>query len=546
MHRPDALHIALTQVAALTAQVAALTAELAAVREAASAERAGLMTALEASTKERAALTAKINVLIKRIDKLIAEAKKAGRPVPTEGDPAAPAPKPAPEPAPAPAPAPSPGQASTLDDRPKPPTAPERGPKKTRKAAETTPQPEIPVSTETVRPDTCAHCNGSRLSNKETDELELKDYVPGYFRYRRVARVSCRCSDCGKVTTPPVPGMCLPKARYTAGFAAWIIYCKFALHLPLERQLRDLARMGHKTTNARLSNMVLRCLELVESVADVIFRQVMSGTHCHSDATGFPVLAPGSDSTHLGQIFCFSWGKLVALRYAADKKGVTFAMLAERFRGTMILDASSTHNAALATGRIIEAGCNAHGLRKFREAKDSDAILAAEGERWISSWFDEERRARERELSGQELLEWRTEHIQPLVDKFRTWLDAVHPTVLPRSPLAEATRYYRNHWTALTHFLKDPLVPLDNNFAERSLRGHAVGRNNWYFAGSDLAARLSAAARTLVVTAQLEGLDVLAYLTWLLERAAACREGGGLYADLTPAAYKKAQERVAG
>jgi hypothetical protein len=145
--------------------------------------------------------------------------------------------------------------------------------------------------------------------------------------------------------------------------------------------------MGHKTTNARLSNMVLRCLELVEGVADVIFRQVMSGTHCHSDATGFPVLAPGSDSTHLGQIFCFSWGKLVALRYAADKKGVTFAMLAERFRGTMILDASSTHHAALATGRIIEAGCNAHGLRKFREAKDSDAILAAEGERWISSWF---------------------------------------------------------------------------------------------------------------------------------------------------------------
>ena len=544
MHRPDALHIALTQVAALTAQVAALTAELAAVREAASAERAALMTALEASTKERAALTAKINVLIKRIDKLIAEAKKAGRPVPTEGDPAAPAPKPAPEPAPAPAPAPSPGQASTLDDRPKPPTAPERGPKKTRKAAETTPQPEIPISTETVRPDTCAHCNGSRLSNKETDELELKDYVPGYFRYRRVARVSCRCSDCGKVTTPPVPGMCLPKARYTAGFAAWIIYCKFALHLPLERQLRDLARMGHKTTNARLSNMVLRCLELVEGVADVIFRQVMSGTHCHSDATGFPVLAPGSDSTHLGQIYCFGWGKLVALRYAADKKGVTFAMLAERFCGTMILDASSTHHAALATGRIIEAGCNAHGLRKFREAKDSDAILAAEGERWISSWFDEERRARERELSGQELLEWRTEHIQPLVDKFRTWLDAVHPTVLPRSPLAEATRYYRNHWTALTHFLKDPLVPLDNNFAERSLRGHAVGRNNWYFAGSDLAARLSAAARTLIVTAQLEGLDVLAYLTWLLERAAACREGGGLYADLTPAAYKKAQERV--
>jgi len=92
----------------------------------------------------------------------------------------------------------------------------------------------------------------------------------------------------------------------------------------------------------------------------------------------------------------------------------------------------------------------------------------------------------------------------------------------------------------------DPQAPLDNNFAERSLRGHAVGRNNWCFAGSDLGARLSAAAQTLIVTAQLEGVDVLAYLTWLLERAAASREGGGLYADLTPAVYKEAQKRVAG
>ncbi len=73
-----------------------------------------------------------------------------------------------------------------------------------------------------------------------------------------------------------------------------------------------------------------------------------------------------------------------------------------------------------------------------------------------------------------------------------------------------------------------------------------MGRNNWYFAGSDLGARLSAAAQTLIVTAQLEGVDVLAYLTWLLERAAACRESGALYAALTPAAHKEAQERVAG
>jgi hypothetical protein len=92
----------------------------------------------------------------------------------------------------------------------------------------------------------------------------------------------------------------------------------------------------------------------------------------------------------------------------------------------------------------------------------------------------------------------------------------------------------------------DSLVSLDNDFAERSLRGHARGRNDSPFAGSDRAARLSAGAHTLIVTAQLEGVDVLADLTWLFERAPACREGGGLDADLTPAAQKAVQERPAG
>ena len=73
-----------------------------------------------------------------------------------------------------------------------------------------------------------------------------------------------------------------------------------------------------------------------------------------------------------------------------------------------------------------------------------------------------------------------------------------------------------------------------------------MGRNNWQFAGSDLAARLSAAAQTLIVTAQLDGVDVLAYLTWLHDHTAACREGGALYAALTPAAHKEAKKGVAG
>ena len=213
------------------------------------------------------------------------------------------------------------------------------------------------------------------LSNKDSDEVTFIDYVPGYLRRRRVRRIRCRCADCAQVTTPVIPGACLPKTHFTAAFVASVLYNKFALHLPLERQRRDLARMGYPMSSSQLSDLVQRSLAELQGVADALFRQLMAGSHCHSDATGLPVVTPDKDKTHLGQMFVFCWGNVAAFRYAPDKTGSTFAGLVERFDGTLVLDASSTHDEALSTGRVTWAGCNAHGLRKFRDAKDSDPAL---------------------------------------------------------------------------------------------------------------------------------------------------------------------------
>ena len=507
----ELLLAAQAQIAALLEQVGALTAQLAASQAEAREERLKLQLTIEA-------LVAKIEAL----------AARRGKPTspPLVVPPSAPPPE--------------------LDSRPLPPAKPlaEEGVKKRRAPRARPTLPQAPL--ETVRPERCDRCGGTQLLAKDTTRRELVDWVAGYVQQRVVALTRCRCVDCGEVTSPAVPGACLPKTHFTAALVAHLLHGKYTLHLALERIRGELARQGYPMASATISDVVQRALHELRGVARAVSKTVQSLPYNHSDATGLPVVLDDHDRTHLGQMFFFGWGKLAAFRYSPDKEGASFKRILGPFRGTMVLDASSTHNAALEDGSVRWAGCNAHGLRKFRDAKEVDPVLAAEGERWIASWFDKDREAQEQGLHGSELLQWRQRHIAPLVKGFKAWLTLVHPTVLPRSPLAEATRYYANYWRPLTAFLRDPNLPLDNNFAERSLRGHAVGRNNWYFAGSDLAARLSAAARTLVVTAQLEGLDVLAYLTWLLERAAACREGGGLYADLTPAACKKAQERVAG
>lgn len=490
------------------ASVAALTAELAAMRV------------------ERAEMQAKLDAMTAKLDAVLAKKRKKAAPAQP------------PEPAPPP---------SSLDARPQPPAKPETDTEdRARKPRTKLPKPVLPTTEETVRPDVCAHCGGSRLQQKDSSETELIDYVSGYVRRRKIRRIRCRCADCAKVTAPEVPSACLPKTHFSAAFVAWVVYQKYALHLPLERIRGDLGRQGYPMSSSSISDLTQRALDELAGVADALHREALSGSYLHSDATGLPVVRPDLDHTHLGQMFFFGWGKLAVFRYAPDKKAETFQALLGDFQGTLVLDASSTHNLALEDGSIRWAGCNAHGLRKFREALESDPVLGAEGERWIASWFDQERVARERGLVGPELLAWRQEHIGPLASGFLRWLALVHPTVLPRSPLAEATRYYANYWRPLTAFLRDANLPLENNFAERNLRAQAVGRANWLFAGSDEAATNTAVAYTLVQTTKLHGLDSLAYLTWVLGRAARCRDGGGLYRGLTPAMYQEAQQRERG
>jgi len=514
------------RVTALLAQVAALNARLDAVTAQAEAREA-------AAAAERAKLQVTVDALFAKLEEVLAKkSKKSGKGAPAGADTSRGGAAPAPD---------------ALSNRPQPPAAPPKDEEeKPRKARTSKPAPDLRSRAETSRPTACLYCNGTRLLAKDTDVRSLIDWVAGYLEERIVTLTRCVCADCGKITAAPVPGACLPKTRYTASFGAHILYCKYRLHLPWERIAGDLASQGHAVAPSTISDLGLRCLDELLPVAQVIWAQVRAFTHNHSDATGMPVITPGKNKTHLGQMFVFGWGKVVAFRYAKDKEAATFVRLLGKFRGTLVLDASSTHNDALAQEGIVWAGCNAHGLRKFTAAKASDPELATEGERWIASWFDKEREAKERGLTGPALLAWRKEHIGPLTQQFKRWLALVHPTALPKSPLAEATRYYVNYWRPLTAFLRNPELPLDNNFAERNLRAQAVGRNNWLYAGNHEAAECAAVAYTLIQTAKLHGLDVRAYLTWALERVAAGRTNPSIYATLTPMAYEEAKKREAG
>src|SRR5215213_5761749 len=158
-----------------------------------------------------------------------------------------------------------------------------------------------------------------------------------------------------------------------------------------------------------------------------------------------------------------------------------------------------------------------HARRKLYElAAVSKAPIAAEAVRRIDGLF-----AIERDISGkpaEERLAVREERAKPLVLELEAWLRVQHARVSPKSETGKAIAYALNHWKALTRFLGDGRICLSNNAAERALRGVAVGRRNWTFAGSDRGGERAAAIYTLIETCKLNGVDPQAWLADVLAR----------------------------
>ena len=260
-----------------------------------------------------------------------------------------------------------------------------------------------------------------------------------------------------------------------------------------------------------------------------------------TDGTGLKVIVPKLPAAHNGYVELYRNREIAVFQYEADKAGDSVAAKLQPFRGTLTADAEHRFNAVYATGRVIEAGCNAHGRRKFRDAEDTQPILAAEGGAFLGAIYGEEEAAQKLGLNGDALREHRQRRIRPIADDFARWLHAVDPTLLPSEPLAAAIRYYDNHGDALFRFVDDPDVPIDNSPTEREFQNVAKLRLNMLFAGSTEGAHRACVLLGIVATCRAQGVPVQAYLTWAFERLGTHRDVFALPLDqLTPAAFKAA------
>jgi transposase len=435
----------------------------------------------------------------------------------------------------------------SFEQRPKPPPKP-AAPDSPKTRVRPTGRKPVPSHLEAeehaLRPDACERCGSTALDAADVVVEEKHHVVKEHQRRRIVRRTTCRCRACGARTTPrslPAP---YERSKVTCEWLAWLVYSKFVLLTPLDRIRRDLAERGIPIAMSTLVSLIERAADLLGPIDGLHWRQLLSSNWMATDGTGLKVLIPQLPAAHNGYIELYRNRELAVFQYEADKISDNVVSKLAPFRGTLTADAEHRFNAVFASGKVKESGCNAHGRRKFRDAEETQPVLALEGGQFIGAIYGEEEKAQKLGLTGDALLNYRQQFIRPIVNNFEDWMRAVESTLLPSEQLAIAIRYYKNHKDALFRFVEDPDVPIDNSPTEREFQNVAKLRLNMLFAGSTEGAHRACVLLGIAATCRALGVPVQAYLTWAFERLGTHRDEFGLELhEMTPAAYKRSQAR---
>jgi hypothetical protein len=318
-----------------------------------------------------------------------------------------------------------------------------------------------------------------------------------------------------------------------------VLTSKYADHLPLYRQSEIYAREGVELSRSTLADWVGGASHLLNPLVSALADYVTSGSKLHADDTPVPVLQPGRGTTKTGRLWTYvrddrnapnaptdkagaETGKqsipepaAVWFAYSPDRKGEHPANHLKDFTGILQADGYAGFDRLYASGEIYEAACWAHVRRKFFDLHALQASpLALEALNRIGALYKIESEIRGKPPDERRRI--RQLHTQPLMHELKAWFEQTLLRVSKKSELALSIRYALTRWVALTRFIDDGRVEIDNNAAERALRCVALGRKNFLFAGSDAGGERAAAIYSLIGTAKLNGLDPEAYLRYVI------------------------------
>ncbi len=376
-------------------------------------------------------------------------------------------------------------------------------------------------------PTACPCCNG-KLAKLGEDITETLEVIPRRWKVIQTVRERFACRACEAISQPPAPFHPIARGRAGPDLLAMILEAKFGQHLPLNRQSETYAREGIALDTSTLADWVGACTATLSPLVTLIEAHVLAAGRLHGDDTTVPVMAKGKTVT--GRLWTYVRDDrpfagpappAAIFYYSPDRTGEHPRRHLARYAGILQADAYAGFKGLYAEGRqpgpVTEAGCWSHGRRKlFDLAQLARAPLAAEAVRQIDAIFEAERTING--VPAEQRLAVRQTRVAPLVTDLEIWMRGVRATMSRHADVAKAMDYMLKRWSTFSRFLEDGRICLTNNAAERALRGVALGRKAWLFAGNDRGGERAAAIYSLIMTAKLNNVDPRAWLADVLRR----------------------------
>lgn len=414
-------------------------------------------------------------------------------------------------------------------------------------------------------PAACSCCGSDRIVKMGEDITETLEVVPRQWKVVQTVREKFTCRDCETISQPPAPFHPTPRGWAGPNLLAMIAFEKFGQHQPLNRQAERYAREGVDLSLSTLADQLGAVTETLKPLHALIEAHVMAAERLHGDDTTVPLLARGGTKTARlwtyvrdDRPFSGTAPPAVVFKFSRDRGGEHPTGHLKGWRGILQADAYAGYNQlydpSRKPGPVTSALCWSHSRRKFFELADVEANIrkgksakeispiAFEAVQRIDALFDIER-----QINGQDpaaRLAARRHLSAPRVADLERWLRSERALLSKHAKVAKAIDYLLSpdHWPGFTQFLGDGRACLTNNCAERSLRGVALGRKSWLFAGSERGGHRAAFMYTLIGTAKLNSIDPQAWLADAIARISDVKVSR--LPELLPWVWKSTAEHV--
>ena len=371
----------------------------------------------------------------------------------------------------------------------------------------------------------CPDCGGA-LRQFGEDVSEQLERIPASFKVIRHVRPKFACAGCEHVVEAPAPARPIERGLPGPDLLAHVLVSKYGDHVPLYRQSEIFAREGVDLDRSTLAGWVGSASELLAPLVEEIRKHVTAASKIHADDTPVPVLAPGNGKTSTGRLWTYvrddrpaghTTPPAVWFTYSEDRRGEHPRRHLKDFKGALQADAYAGFHHLYGDGAIYEVSCWAHTRRKFHDIHVVHASpTTTEAIARIGALYGIEEQIRGKPVDIRRSV--RQDRAKPLLEDLRRWMEKTLASLSTKSETAAAIRYALSRWRALTRYVDDGLLEIDNNAAERSLRCVVMGRKNYLFMGSNSGGQRAASLYSLIATAKLNDLDPAFYLRTVLAR----------------------------